>query len=564
MLEKARYTIVPRSPRPARSAPTRSLAAIETAALPIPAPALAPAPTVNLAKTAKEDQAYGRYLTEVFLVSLALGYLFDVLFYGHALGISVPIYATLFLTGLLATMHMRGLPLAWRNLWLLAPLLFFAAMVPMRANAHLTALNVGMTLVLTALLVFFVAAGRSWEPNILGYPVAVGTVAKEMLFAPVPAIGTARRVRAMGGGGKGFNFVPLLRGLVLALPVLILFGALLASADRYFAQIISDLFRINSIDNFGETMWRIVLILTVAWAVAGALLFASLRGSDREDTRVASRLHFRPRVGATEGATVLGLVNVLFAAFAWVQFANIFFGRPSTIDYEGYRDYVRRGFGELLVVCVLTLLLILMVRRLADFSAPRSLLLYKGLSTLTVLFTGVMLVSANERMKVWQEVMFYINTPLRIYVAVFIVWLAALFGWLLLTVWSGRVRFGVGALLAAVGFLATVNTINPDANVAAYNLALQDELSTRYLHLLSDDAVPVLVRGYETMPDPVVKEQLRLHLVQRLTWMEMERPRQSWPAFHFSRSEAYDALQSINVEGKLRPPYPWSSSVRYQ
>ena len=32
------------------------------------------------------------------------------------------------------------------------------------------------------------------------------------------------------------------------------------------------------------------------------------------------------------------------------------------MDFEAYRDYVRRGFGELLVVAVLTLLLILGLR----------------------------------------------------------------------------------------------------------------------------------------------------------------------------------------------------------
>jgi hypothetical protein len=162
-----------------------------------------------------------------------------------------------------------------------------------------------------------------------------------------------------------------------------------------------------------------------------------------------------------------------------------------------------------------------------------------------------MLLSASKRMEVWQEVMFYINTPLRIYVNVFIVWLAALFGWLLLTVWLGRIRFGVGALLAAIGFMVTVNMINPDANVAASNLAREDELSTRYLHLLSDDAVPTLAQALDTMPDLVVRERLREHLGSRLAQFEATPSAQSWPAFHFSKAQAHTTLKQLKSQGKL-------------
>src|SRR5204862_304310 len=76
----------------------------------------------------------------------------------------------------------------------------------------------------------------------------------------------------------------------------------------------------------------------------------------------------------------------------------------------------------------------------------------------------------------------------------------AAFGWLLLVLWRWPDRFAIGGFLCGLGFLTTVNLLNPDADVAAYNLARRDELSTRFLYLLSDDAVPVLAAGLQDAP----------------------------------------------------------------
>ena len=164
----------------------------------------------------------------------------------------------------------------------------------------------------------------------------------------------------------------------------------------------------------------------------------------------------------------------------------------------------------------------------------------------------VMLVSAFLRMVVWGNVEYYIDTPLRLYVRWFIVWLGLTFLWLLGTLWLRPQRFAIGAFVAALGFLATINAINPDADTAAYNLARQDELSTRYLSLLSEDAVPVLVAGLDHTTGEV-HNQLRLHLAARLAGMESDASWQSWPAFHWARWQAYTLLAGLRRAGKLDP-----------
>ena len=122
-------------------------------------------------------------------------------------------------------------------------------------------------------------------------------------------------------------------------------------------------------------------------------------------------------------------------------------------------------------------------------------------------------------------------------------WLGLLFGWLALTLWLSRLRerFAIGAFLAAIGCLITINLINPDADVAAYNLTRKDELSYKYVNLLSEDSIPTLVAGLDQTTG-VVHDRLKEELASRLDNMEQDKTWQSWQSFHLARWDAYNAL----------------------
>jgi hypothetical protein len=487
----------------------------------------------------------------LLVVALALGWGTDLFFYDRSLGISVPLFVGLLLVALFGLGRMEGTRPVKGNLWLLAPLLFFGGMVAVRANATLTTLNLLTSCVLVILLLYFYSEGRVWRLGLLGYPVALFVSAREMLARPAPVVGAS--ARQVISPARRQQATPLLRGLLLAIPVLMVFTSLLAMADSFFASSVQELFRFKYVSPSLPS--RLLLIVLAAWVIAGALLYALAR-RERGDPAQAESPGPRPffTIGFVEGATVLALVNSLFLVFAWFQFTYLFSGEAArTMDYVAYREYVRRGFGELLLVALLTMLLILGLQRLVWKETPREESLFRALCTQMVGLAGVLLVSALWRMFVWENIEFYINTELRLYVRWFIVWLGVLFGWLLLTLWAIPRRFGIGALLATLCYLATINVINPDADVAAYNLRRGDELSTRYLHLLSEDAVPTLVDGL-SWTGGTVNVQLREHLWYRLESMETRSEWRGWQSFHLSRNNAYDKLLQLRREAQIYPP----------
>jgi hypothetical protein len=144
----------------------------------------------------------------------------------------------------------------------------------------------------------------------------------------------------------------------------------------------------------------------------------------------------------------------------------------------------------------------------------------------------------------------YMFTQKRIYVRIFIAWLALTFGWLLVSLWTLPRRFAIGAFAALLGFLATLNVANPDDNVVRYNLAQYARtgaIDAEYLYVLSEDAVPAIVQAFEELP-PERRGLLREHLRGRLQMMDGDGRWREWQAFHLSRSRAYALLAERRAE----------------
>ncbi len=167
----------------------------------------------------------------------------------------------------------------------------------------------------------------------------------------------------------------------------------------------------------------------------------------------------------------------------------------------------------------------------------------------------VILASAFQRLLLYEAAYGY--TRLRVYGHVFVVWLGFTFVWFLGTLWFRPDRFALGAFVAALGFLVTLNAINPDAFIARQNIArinseasiatqlepgrYQAALDVHYLTRLSDDAMPTLLRNLDQM-NYKDRQVLRDHLRERLERMEENTKWRKWPAFHLSRQRAYRLL----------------------
>jgi hypothetical protein len=257
--------------------------------------------------------------TSILPAAILVGICADLLFYGKSLGISLLLFVLLFVGTLAFVARRSGVQAVRPNLWLLAPLFFFAGMVAVRDNAFVTALNVLAVATLSAYLLHYYAAGRVGEMGLTTAVILPAYTAARSLLTAVPIVTEAIDAPQVLRGSRS-NLMPIVRGGLLAMPLLFVFTLLLASADLIFANQIVNLFSAINISRIFSLFFQGLFILAISWAMTGGLALA-LDGKDNAaalDHRFTRLRRFR-FLGFTESTTLLSLVNLLFLSFVIVQ-----------------------------------------------------------------------------------------------------------------------------------------------------------------------------------------------------------------------------------------------------
>ncbi len=318
-------------------------------------------------------------------------------------------------------------------------------------------------------------------------------------------------------------------GALLAVPALIVFGALLMGADSMFRRLIVDTFFFNLPNLAGH----ILTIAFLAWIVAGTLR-AILLGRKITIRGAESRVY---SMGATEISVALGLVDLLFFAFVCVQFRYFFGGAARVMVTPGltYAEYARTGFFELVTVAALVLPMLLGAHWLARKETAGDRKAFAATAGVMVLLVFIIMASALERMRIYQQQ--YGLTELRVYTTAFMLWLAAVLAWFALTVLRGRrKRFAFGAMVTGFAAIVALNVLSPDALIARVNIqraAQGKKFDANYTASLSADAVPAILEGLQRLPQ---KEKCALAARVRQNWSQGESP--GWRSWNYSRRRA--------------------------
>ena len=306
----------------------------------------------------------------------------------------------------------------------------------------------------------------------------------------------------------------VLRGLLLALPLLLVFGGLFASADAVFRTGAQRLFRFDlDFDHIASRFWTFGFALAFVGGMMDRLLLAPkfigplLTESAEPDVRPG-------RLGIIEVGIVLGSLALLFGTFLAVQFRYLF-GAGRTVDATiglSYAEYARSGFFELVWVATLSLMVLLSANALLRRVRRIDETLFRLLGRTLVVMVFAIVASALLRMKLYTDA--FGLTELRVYSTVFMLWLVLAFIWLLATTLKGRPhRCAFGMLVAGLVTIFLTNLADPDGLIVRTNLA-KTKKDFRYLKTLGDDATVALVDSLASLPEKYQDEALK-HIDRR-------------------------------------------------
>ena len=421
-----------------------------------PSPTVARAANPEALAARSERAALAR---RILLEGLFLGGLGDSLLH-EGPGIGLFIWALAFTLTVVRLIRRRGEGIRREQIGWLAAILVFGGFFAWRDSADLLFYDfvamVGAGLLLAATL-----GAASPISSILGR--RVRDLAGALVFAVRASVGgIVATVRESDIGaptswyqGRGRA---ALRALVLAIPVLVVFGLLFAKADPVFGSLLAlpDL-RLDVIAS------HLFIAGFVTWATAGWL-----HGAFATVTPAAARERQPPvSLGTLDLTAILGGLVALFGAFVAVQVGWLFGGERLVRSTTGlgYAEYARHGFFELVWVSLLVLPVLLGTRALirdADTAAVRR---HKVLAVPLLVLLGGVMASALGRMALY--VHYYGPSTARLYASVFMGWLALVFAWFGLTILRGRTRdFAAGMTITGFLTLAALNVVNPEALVA--------------------------------------------------------------------------------------------------
>lgn len=352
-----------------------------------------------------------------------------------------------------------------------------------RSNPALAFVTVMMILVLLCVASGLSRHGRLVDSKLRGLAKHIWAMSYEWLF------GSVMVKRLFVGRSSKSQAVAIVRGVLVAAPVVALFALLLASADEVFAQLLF----------FGNAPGLMGHVIGTACISVALLGYLSRRA---HETPTGNHQDIQ-RLGSLEVMVVLGGLVMLFSAFVITQIVVALGGADHVLQTEGLTqaDHARRGFFQLLWVAGLSMALVSVLRAVrkprSGESTAAGIDWFKPLAVLTLVLTVAIAGISVQRL------LLYIGsfglTPLRLWallgagaIAVAIViYIVSVSGYRSHQSWYPAV-----AILLAFGVVFGLNVLNPDAVIANYNISefgAGAELDVSTLTRLSDDAMPAVV-----------------------------------------------------------------------
>jgi hypothetical protein len=457
-------------------------------------------------------EVVGPLARAIALHAVLLGLAADLLLRDGFTGIGFPIWTLLLLASATSLVWRDGRPLPDEAVAWLATALLFASALAWRGSMSLQPLNFLATLLALGMAAIVLGNPRDglfaerlrdtvWAGITVIGSVAVGAIPLAFRDAPLP-------VERQDLSGR---FRPVLRATLIAVPLLLVFGSLLRSADPIFASVLA----LPALD-IGMLASHVVIVCFFAWVVAGWARGALIAGPSR--ARAPEGMPFA--VGRLDVTAALGVLNALFALYVITQLGWFFGGERFLQERTGLSaaQYARQGFFQMVWVVLLVVPILLGTR--AALQPGRELERWHTRLSLPLIgLLGVMIVSALLRLRLY--VHYYGLTIDRFYPLVFMGWLSFVLACLALTVLRGRPRMFAGAAtIAGLLVLGGLNIFVPDVIVARVNVArahadaradaraARPRLDLDHLARLGAEAVPIAVTALLSEPPPAAASAL--------------------------------------------------------
>lgn len=477
-------------------------------------------------------------------VSLLLGVIFVWLFYKEQLGLNYPLFfiAVASLGLLLTRTFSRRITL--EHYVIIGVGLFFSCMVFVHSSELLTFFNITGSILLL-LIIIRALTGKHIRSFITSDYLGVILLPLQFIgpfFETFPAIISLRSIT--GGNTRTREIV---RGSIMAVIAVFIFGWLFSAADAVFKKLLSHIFTFTIDQDIFNRIF-IGAFVTAFFIGAFGFLFRKLHAASAPLPSSKDRT-----LGMIETMILFGSINVLFFIFIILQISSLF-GGASHLITEGltYAEYAREGFFQLVAIAILSFFIISFAEKQVVQNKDAHLRSFKILGGVLIVQVIAILISAFNRLSLYEDA--YGFTTIRLYSHALMIWLGVTLALLALHILKNgkRADFSFRIFGTVIILLASMNLLNPDAFIAKKNLERYQStrlLDADYLGSLSDDALPYTI---DLLDDP--NKEISMSFARELYYRDNNycgiddctpnTPSRSWQSTRLNRAKADGLLFS--------------------
>lgn len=439
----------------------------------------------------KEDTVYTKTMKEHFsffsIGSLLYAVFYTFCLYKNASGITYPFFVIGTLCYFFCSTQKLGVPYKKDSIFYIISIVLLGISICLTDSEPILLMNkCGIFLLAFILMLHTFYQNKEWNfPKY--FCAAMQTIGTILVCAarPITDMISYSDMRKKNKDGKKSYLLPVMIGIAITVPLLLIITGLLASADAVFANIFSRMLDAVNLETIFGTFFMTLAAFLVSYAVYAAFSMKEVK-EETPDLRT-----LEPVIAII----VTAALSVIYLLFSVIQILYLFIGNMKLPEGYTYSSYAREGFFQLLTVCILNLIIVLICLYLFRENTALKLIL-----TVISGCTFIMILSSALRM------IMYINRYNLTFLRIFVLWSLAVIFLLMagVTVFIYRNKFPLFtySMVVVTVFYICLSFSHPDYWIARYNLIPEhleylDDYDIRdnqkYLRRLSADAAPVLL-----------------------------------------------------------------------
>ena len=242
---------------------------------------------------------------QILQVAIIVGLLGDVLLRAVPWGLNVLLFNAAFATGMIVLLRRNAPGFLTRNtMALMAAWIFFASMFVWRDSIELRFADTLAIITILSVLLLPRMSVATQAAGVIHYIIAFLWSSFNAAFAPAAVLAADIDWKTVPQTGWSKHAVSVLRGVAIATPILLIFGALFVAADAVYAGWMQRVFNVKP-----ETVFTHVLLISIfSWLSAGYLRGILIKPLEASDVVPASS-PIPPRTETDDGLSTLDRVR---------------------------------------------------------------------------------------------------------------------------------------------------------------------------------------------------------------------------------------------------------------